>query len=146
MYARIPDIVEYAENHDDRPLILCEYAHAMGNSIGNLADYWDAIYAHEQLQGGFIWDWVDQGLRQPVPGRPGEFYFAYGGDFEPEGVYHDDNFLMNGLVSADRVPHPGLFEVKKVLPVHHGRRRWTSTPGRDRDRRTATRFINLDWH
>ncbi len=114
MYARIPDIVEYAENYDDRPLILCEYSHAMGNSNGNVADYWKEIYAHERLQGGFIWDWVDQGLRQPIPGRPDEFYFAYGGAFEPEGVYHDDNFLMNGLVSADRVPHPGLLELKKV--------------------------------
>jgi beta-galactosidase len=114
MYARIEEIVEYAETHDDRPLIMCEYSHAMGNSNGNLADYWEAIQGHERLQGGFIWDWVDQGLRQPVPGRPGEFYFAYGGDFEPPGVYHDDNFLCNGLVSADRVPHPGLAEVKKV--------------------------------
>jgi len=114
MYDRIEQIVEYAENYDDRPLILCEYSHAMGNSNGNLKDYWDAIYKYERLQGGFIWDWVDQGLRQPVPGRPGEFYFAFGGDFEPPGVYHDDNFLMNGLVSADRVPHPGLLEVKKV--------------------------------
>ena len=114
MYARIPDIVEYAENHDDRPLILCEYSHAMGNSNGNVADYWEEIYARKQLQGGFIWDWVDQGLRQPVPGNPDEFYFAYGGAFEPKGVYHDDNFLMNGLVSADRVPHPGLLELKKV--------------------------------
>ncbi len=114
MYARIEEIVEYAETHDDRPLILCEYSHAMGNSNGNLKDYWDAIHEHERLQGGFIWDWVDQGLRQPVPGRPDEFYFAFGGDFEPEGVYHDDNFLMNGLVSPDRVPHPGLMEAKKV--------------------------------
>jgi beta-galactosidase len=119
MYARIPEIVEYAETHDDRPLILCEYSHAMGNSNGNVADYWKEIYARERLQGGFIWDWVDQGLRQPVPGKPGEFYFAYGGAFEPEGVYHDDNFLMNGLVSADRVPHPGLLELKKVYqPIH----------------------------
>jgi len=107
MYERIPQIVEYAETYDDRPLILCEYSHAMGNSNGNLKDYWDAIYKYERLQGGFIWDWVDQGLRQPIPGRPDEFYFAFGGDFEPPGVYHDDNFLMNGLVSADRVPHPG---------------------------------------
>jgi len=114
MYERIPDIVEYAETYDDRPLILCEYSHAMGNSNGNLKEYWDAIYSHERLQGGFIWDWVDQGLRQPVPGKPDEFFFAFGGDFEPEGVYHDDNFLMNGLVSADRVPHPGLLELKKV--------------------------------
>ncbi|MBD3872871.1 MAG: DUF4981 domain-containing protein [Acidobacteria bacterium] len=114
MYARIPDIVEYAENYDDRPLILCEYSHAMGNSNGNILEYWEAILSHDRLQGGFIWDWVDQGLRQPVPGRPDEFYFAFGGDFEPPGIYHDDNFLMNGLVSPDRVPHPGLLEVKKV--------------------------------
>ncbi len=114
MYARIDDIVEYAENHSDRPLILCEYTHAMGNSNGNLVDYWDAIYNHRQLQGGFVWDWVDQGLLKEVPGRPGETFYGYGGDFEPEGVYHDDNFLMNGLVSADRTPHPGLYEVKKV--------------------------------
>jgi beta-galactosidase len=114
MYERIPQIVEYAETYDDRPLILCEYSHAMGNSNGNLEDYWDAIYKYERLQGGFIWDWVDQGLRQPIPGRPDEYYFAFGGDFEPPGVYHDDNFLMNGLVSADRVPHPGLLELKKV--------------------------------
>jgi beta-galactosidase len=114
MYERIPQIVEYAETYNERPLILCEYSHAMGNSNGNLKDYWDAIYKYERLQGGFIWDWVDQGLRQPIPGRPDEFYFAFGGDFEPPGVYHDDNFLMNGLVSADRVPHPGLLELKKV--------------------------------
>jgi beta-galactosidase len=114
MYARIDDIVEYAETYSDRPLILCEYTHAMGNSNGNLVDYWDAIYAHRQLQGGFVWDWVDQGLLKEVPGRPGETFYGYGGDFEPEGVYHDDNFLMNGLVSADRTPHPGLYEVKKV--------------------------------
>lgn len=114
MYARIPEIVEYAEKYDDRPLILCEYSHAMGNSNGNLKDYWDEIYSRKQLQGGFIWDWVDQGLRQPVPDRPDEFFFAFGGYFEPPGVYHDDNFLMNGLVSADRVPHPGLLELKKV--------------------------------
>jgi beta-galactosidase len=114
MYARIPQIVEYAETHDDKPLILCEYSHAMGNSNGNVADYWDAIYEHERLQGGFIWDWSDQGLLKETPGRPGETYFGYGGDFEPEGVYHDDNFCMNGLVSADRTPHPGFIELRKV--------------------------------
>jgi beta-galactosidase len=114
MYPSIHEISDYAQKYSDRPLIMCEYSHAMGNSNGNFKEYWDAIYHHRLLQGGFIWDWVDQGLRQPVPGRDGEFFFAYGGHFEPEGVYHDDNFLMNGLVSADRVPHPGLLEVKKV--------------------------------
>lgn len=69
MYATIGEIVAYAEKPDNRnrPLIMCEYAHAMGNSLGNLQDYWDAIEAHPQLQGGFIWDWVDQGLEKPVP-------------------------------------------------------------------------------
>ena len=62
MYARIEQIVDYAETHTDRPLILCEYSHAMGNSNGNLKDYWDAIHSYERLQGGFIWDWVDQGI------------------------------------------------------------------------------------
>ncbi len=119
MYARIDHLVEYAEEHDDRPLILCEYSHAMGNSNGNIKDYWDAIYEHRQLQGGFVWDWVDQGLWKEVPGQPGERYLAYGGGFEPPGVYHDDNFLMNGLVSADRTPHPALQEVKKVYQYVH---------------------------
>lgn len=69
MYATIGEIVAYAEKPEskNRPLILCEYAHAMGNSVGNLQDYWDAIESHPQLQGGFIWDWVDQGLQRPVP-------------------------------------------------------------------------------
>ncbi len=114
MYASVEEIIEYAENHDDRPLILCEYTHAMGNSNGGVKEYWDAIYKYPQLQGGFVWDWVDQGLRKEVPGKPGDTFFGYGGDFEPEGVYHDDNFCMNGLVSADRTPHPGLYEMKKV--------------------------------
>ena len=73
MYARIDDIVEYAETYTDRPLILCEYSHAMGNSNGNLVDYWDAIYSHRQLQGGFVWDWVDQGCSRRCragPARP----------------------------------------------------------------------------
>jgi beta-galactosidase len=143
MYARIDDIVEYAENHTDRPLILCEYSHAMGNSNGNFKEYWDAIYEHRQLQGGFVWDWVDQGLIKEVPGRPGETFFAYGGDFEPEGVYHDDNFLMNGLVSADRTPHPGLYEVKKVY-------QYIRTSAVDLSRgeveiRNIYDFINLDF-
>jgi beta-galactosidase len=86
----------------------------MGNSNGGVKEYWDAIYEHRQLQGGFVWDWVDQGLLKEVPGRPGETFFGYGGDFEPEGVFNDDNFCMNGLVSADRTPHPGLYEIKRA--------------------------------
>ena len=114
MYASVDEIIEYAQTYTDRPLILCEYTHAMGNSNGGVKEYWDAIYEHPQLQGGFVWDWVDQGLRKEIPGKPGEYFYGYGGDFEPEGVYHDDNFCMNGLVSADRTPHPGLYEIKKA--------------------------------
>jgi beta-galactosidase len=112
MYARIHILEAYASEPRDRPLILCEYAHAMGNSVGNLKDYWDVIYANDQLQGGFIWDWVDQGIR--VSSDDGDEYFAYGGDFGPADVPSGDNFCINGLVSPDREANPHLWEVKKV--------------------------------
>jgi len=112
MYARIHILEAYASEPRDRPLILCEYAHAMGNSVGNLKDYWDVIYANDQLQGGFIWDWVDQGIR--VSTEDGGEYFAYGGDFGPADVPSSGNFCINGLVSPDREPNPHLWEVKKV--------------------------------
>jgi beta-galactosidase len=112
MYDRIHDIKAYAEGDDPRPLILCEYAHAMGNSVGNLQDYWDVIYAHKKLQGGFIWDWVDQGLAaKDDKGTP---FWAFGGDFGPPGTPSDDNFCINGLVFPDRKIHPHIWEVKKV--------------------------------
>ena len=112
MYSRIHILEDYASAPRDRPLIMCEYAHAMGNSVGNLADYWDVIYANDHLQGGFIWDWVDQGLR--AVNEDGEEYWAYGGDFGPEDVPSGGNFCINGLVDPDRAPHPALWEVKKV--------------------------------
>ncbi|MFZ0426686.1 MAG: glycoside hydrolase family 2 TIM barrel-domain containing protein [Acidobacteriota bacterium] len=112
MYTPPQGLVEYAEKHHDRPLILCEYAHAMGNSVGNLFQYWDVIRKYPNLQGGFIWDWVDQGLR--AKSADGYSYLAYGGDFGPPEVPSDGNFCMNGLVNADRVPHPSLREVKKI--------------------------------
>ncbi|MCL7970463.1 MAG: DUF4981 domain-containing protein [marine benthic group bacterium] len=112
MYARIPHLLEYASEPRDRPLILCEYAHAMGNSVGNLQDYWDVIEAHDQLQGGFIWDYVDQGLYAET--WQGEPYWAYGGDYGPPGVPSDGNFLINGLVAPDRTPNPHFEEVRKV--------------------------------
>ncbi len=112
MYATIPQIEAYAKTNPDRPLILCEYAHAMGNSVGNLQDYWDVIENYPALQGGFIWDWVDQGLvKTDATGRS---YWAYGGDFGPPDVPSDANFCINGLVNPDRTPHPALHEVKKV--------------------------------
>jgi len=110
MYDRIEELVEYAEKYNDRPLILCEYAHAMANSVGNLQDYWNAIEAYDQLQGGCIWDWVDQGLAGES--SLGDKFWAYGGDF---GDYpNDDNFCCNGLIQPDRKPNPSLYEVKKV--------------------------------
>lgn len=112
MYERVSSLLDYASKKQDRPLIQCEYAHAMGNSTGNFVDYWDAINAHEQLQGGFIWDWVDQGLEKYD--SLGRKYYAYGGDFGPKNVPSDGNFCTNGLVFADRSPHPGLQEVRKV--------------------------------
>ncbi|MDN5202293.1 glycoside hydrolase family 2 TIM barrel-domain containing protein [Fulvivirgaceae bacterium BMA10] len=112
MYARIHNLESYAQNHSDRPLIMCEYAHAMGNSVGNLQDYWDVIEKYDVLQGGFIWDWVDQGLL--VKNEAGESYWAYGSDFGPEGTPSDGNFCINGLVFPDRSIHPSIWEVKKV--------------------------------
>jgi beta-galactosidase len=112
MYARIPHLLDYVSEPRDRPMIMCEYAHAMGNSVGNLKDYWDLIEAHDQLQGGFIWDWVDQGLYAET--WRGESYWAYGGDYGPPGVPSDGNFLINGLVQPDRQPNPHLEEVRKV--------------------------------
>jgi len=110
MYAGISDIVRYAKIPQRRPLILCEYAHAMGNSVGNLQDYWDAIEGHKHLQGGFIWDWVDQAMRKKD--EKGKEFWAYGGDYGDRP--NDKNFCCNGLVQADRKPNPSLYEVKKV--------------------------------
>lgn len=112
MYASVEHIEDYVRKHQDRPLIMCEYAHAMGNSSGNLKEYWELIDRYNQLQGGFVWDWVDQGLLTKA--SDGSQFYAYGGDFGPEGTPSDGNFCINGLVSPDRTPHPGLFEVKKV--------------------------------
>lgn len=102
----------YGSRVRERPLIMCEYAHAMGNSTGNFQDYWDLIEKYPQLQGGFIWDWVDQGFVKVD--EKGEKYWAYGGDWGPPGTPSDQNFLCNGLVLPDRTPHPALHEVKKV--------------------------------
>jgi beta-galactosidase len=102
----------YGSRIQNRPLIMCEYAHAMGNSTGNFQDYWDLIEKYPQLQGGLIWDWVDQGLAKRAP--DGTQYWGFGGDWGPPGTPSDANFNCNGLVLPDRTPHPGLAEVKKV--------------------------------
>jgi beta-galactosidase len=112
MYPSFQELVDYAEHHHDRPLIMCEYAHAMGNSVGNFKDYWDIIKRYDNLQGGFIWDWVDQGIR--TQDSAGKVIWGYGGDFGPPGTPSDNNFNINGIVQPDRVPHPSAFEVKHV--------------------------------
>lgn len=90
---------------------MCEYSHAMGNSNGNFTEYWKIINESPHMQGGFIWDWVDQGLKTRDENG---VYWAYGGDLGGLHLQHDENFCANGLVSANRTPHPGLLEVKKV--------------------------------
>jgi beta-galactosidase len=113
MYPPIDAIVRWAEADDPadrRPMILCEYSHAMGNSNGSLGDYWDAFAAHHGLQGGFIWEWCDHGITRHTP--DGRAYFAYGGDFGDEP--NDKNFCCDGIVGADRLPHPALWEFKTL--------------------------------
>ena len=100
----------YTLMDDTRPCIMCEYVHSMGNSTGNLKEYWDAIRSHPRLQGGFVWDWVDQGIVKTT--ADGRDYWAYGGDFGDE--VNDANFCINGLIWPDRTPHPAMWEMKKV--------------------------------
>jgi len=137
MYPQIEKMVAWAKDlqapDQRRPLIMCEYSHAMGNSNGSLGDYFDAFDRHPGLQGGFIWEWVDHGIkRRDAAGRD---YWAYGGDFGDEP--NDKNFVCDGLVWPDRTPHPGLFEYKhlaqpvrvEAIDARHGRfrlknRRW----------------------
>lgn len=117
-YPSADAMMQQGINGTDRPYCPSEYAHAMGNSTGNLAGQWDAVYAHANMQGGFIWDWVDQGLyvdnvRLKANGKHSDPFYAYGGDF---GEYQpsDGNFLCNGIVNPDRNPHPAMAEVKHV--------------------------------
>ena len=111
MYPRPERLIEHGKEYPDQPAIMIEYAHAMGNSVGNLQDYWDIIEQYPNLQGGYIWDWVDQSLEyKDESGNP---YLAYGHDYHPD-LPTDGNFLNNGLVDPYRNPHPHLAEVKKV--------------------------------
>ena len=110
MYPPIGELERLAAAADHRPVIMCEYSHAMGNSNGGLADYWDVIAAHHRLAGGFVWDWVDQGLARTEP--DGRRWWAYGGDYDDKP--NDANFNLNGLVDAERRPHPALLHVAWV--------------------------------
>ena len=125
MYPSVQYLSEYARNpKNTRPYIMVEYCHAMGNSMGGLQDYWDTIDKYPQLQGGFIWDWVDQAFWRG--------YWAAGGDLgELPGLKDDDAFCANGILAADRTPHPHAWEVQAVytrgrentvvpqMPEHH---------------------------
>ncbi|MDR1232261.1 MAG: DUF4981 domain-containing protein [Spirochaetaceae bacterium] len=116
MYPAISLIAAFAARRDDdRPLIMCEYSHAMGNSNGSLADYWTAIETHHGLQGGYIWDWIDQGLEAHTegPGSARKKYWKYGGDFGDEPSDYD--FCLNGLLFPDRSPKPALAECKQLF-------------------------------
>ena len=126
MYPPVAEVAKFGEGKEEftyggkltpeqyagkKPLILCEYAHAMGNGPGSLKEYWETFYKYKGLQGGFVWEWLDHGIRQRTP--DGREYFAYGGDFGDQP--NDGNFVIDGLVFPDRTPSPGLTEYKKVL-------------------------------
>ena len=125
MYPPASATAERAAKRPEMPLVLCEYTHAMGNSNGGLKEYWDLFYSDTNAQGAFVWDWVDQGLWQPVPregqARTGRTRFlAYGGWFEDRvGVRNDNNFCMNGVIAGDRTPHPSAWAFKYVYRYVH---------------------------
>lgn len=111
MYPHPNTLIQYSLSNPARPLIMCEYAHAMGNTLGNFKEYWDIIESSPALQGGFIWDWVDQGVWLE---KNGVRFFGYGGDWGPPGTPSDNNFNCNGLVQPDRRPNPQAYEMKKM--------------------------------
>ena len=109
MYPTVDYVINAGKQNAKKPFFVCEYAHAMGNAVGNLVEYVAAFDSSPRNMGGCIWDWVDQGLTKKAPG--GESYFAYGGDFDDKP--NDGNFCCNGLVTPDRKVTPKLYEVKK---------------------------------
>jgi len=131
MYSTSDSIRKYTEGDAEKPYIICEYMHAMGNSTGGAKKYWDLFYEDNTAQGGFVWDWMDQGIRMPVPaefkkdvgkGPVKETFFAYGGWFEDSaGVHTDGNFCMNGLIDSGQVPHPGTYAMKYLQRNIHAK-------------------------
>lgn len=140
MYPSIDSLIRWAERNDPadrRPMILCEYSHAMGNSNGSLCDYFDAFEAHHGLQGGFIWEWCDHALL--TSDDTGRRRFAYGGDFGD--TPNDLNFCCDGIVGADRIPHPGLWEFKVLAqPIAV---RWVDEKARTLQVRNKRDFTSL---
>lgn len=117
MYPTLQEMKDLVASDTTRPLILCEYAHSMGNVSGDLSDYWALIRSNPHMQGGFIWDFVDQGLWKQGP--DGKRFFAYGGDFGDQP--NDGNFDINGIVNPDRQPHPMLAQVRKTYQSIHAK-------------------------
>ncbi|MFC7338019.1 glycoside hydrolase family 2 TIM barrel-domain containing protein [Haloferula chungangensis] len=112
MYPNLSQLVGMSESkHINRPIIMCEYLHAMGNSIGGLGDYWDEIRSRPNLMGGYLWDMIDQGLEKKGPN--GKTFFAYGGDFGDKP--NDGNFCFNGVFASNRTPNPHAWECKYVF-------------------------------
>jgi beta-galactosidase len=140
MYPQIKDIIRWSkESKDWRPMILCEYSHTMGNSNGSLSDYWAAFEKYPGLQGGYIWEWIDHGIKQVS--ADGQSYWAYGGDFGD--VPNDANFCTDGIIWPDRMPHPALYEFKQLVqPV-----RVEAVDLRSGRVRIVNKhdFINLNW-
>lgn len=128
MYLFASEFEEALGKWPDKPLLLCEYTHAMGNSNGNLKAYFDHFWSNPRVAGYFVWDWMDQGLEQPIPygkldpwGR--DTFYAYGGWWEKRAaVYTDDNFCMNGVIAADGTPHPGLIALKHMQQPLYAKR------------------------
>ena len=148
MYPPISAIVDWAvwaekTELDDRPLIMCEFSHAMGNSNGSISDYVDAFFAYPALGGGFVWDWRDQGLSETD--NEGRFYWAYGGHFGDEP--NDYNFNINGLVGPDGTPHPALREYKwAARPVKLTHIEGRRVRAQNRRSFADTRDLELVWH
>ena len=137
MYTRPWDVEKYVKNNPKKPFVLCEYTHAMGNSNGDIQDYWDLVRKYPSMQGGFIWDFADQAVWK-TDGRG--TWLAYGGDFGDKP--NDDNFNCNGIVAADRTYHPGAYEVKHAYqPVHVDAWDWGTKTAKIYN---AYRFSTLD--
>ena len=113
MYTTVHDLKWMGENPQyKRPIMLCEYAHAMGNSVGNLKEYWDVIRSQKNQIGAFIWEWINHGLLEKD--SKGHIWWGYGGDYEPEGERHDGNFVLDGLIMPDRTPKPHVWICKYI--------------------------------
>ncbi len=111
MYAWPKEVRAYGRKKTEKPLFLCEYSHAMGNGPGDLREYWDIFDTYKNLMGGCVWEWNDHGIK--IGEKDGKPMYAYGGDFGDKP--HDGNFCIDGLISPDRIPHTGLYELKSVI-------------------------------